>query len=125
MQFSLKLIRTSLLTFLALFSFASLAQDNTAAQASMAAQPAVTQISDTDLKKFVKANNEIAKVREHYIAKLNEADDQESAQALQAEVQQKMIAVVNEVGIDAQLYNEIINQLQNDESLRQRLEKMQ
>lgn len=129
MQFLPKLVRTILFTSLGLASVSAIAQENPnqaqAAEAATMQQQAATKVSDADLKKFVKANDEIAKLREHYIAKLNEANSQEDAQALQAEVQEKMIAVVNEVGIDAQLYNEIINQLQSDEELRKRLDDMQ
>lgn len=93
--------------------------------AAPAQQQKAAPVSDGDLKKFVDASEDVAKIRDEFSQKLNNADDQEKAQQLQQEAQDKMLNAVQESGLDAMKYNEIATQIQADPQLQQRAESLQ
>ena len=51
-------------------------------------------------------------------------ENQEEARKIQQSAQQEMIAAVEDAGLTPQQYNMIIQQAQNDEELRARLEEL-
>lgn len=87
-------------------------------------QPAAAQIDDADLQKFVEADADVAKIRDEFSDKLSSADDQEEAQKLQLEAQEKMVKAVQDNDIDVLTYNEIATRMQTDPELQQRAEKL-
>ena len=93
--------------------------------AAPAQQQQAAPVSDGDLKKFVDASEDVAKIRDEFSQKLNNADDQEKAQQLQQEAQDKMLDAVKKSGLDAMKYNEIATQIQADPQLQQRAESLQ
>lgn len=93
--------------------------------AAPAQQQQAAPVSDGDLKKFVDASEDVAKIRDEFSQKLNNADDQEKAQQLQQEAQDKMLDAVQKSGLDAMKYNEIATQIQADPQLQQRAESLQ
>lgn len=101
---------------------AAVAQEGAPAQAPME-QQAAAPISDADLEKFVEAESKVAEIRDEFTQKLNEAEDQEQAQALQLEAQEKMMEAVGEVGIEVPVYNEIATRIQSDPELQQRAQQ--
>lgn len=82
-------------------------------------------VSDDDLKNFVKANQDVAKVQEEFSQKLNEEDDQAKAQQLQMQAQEKMLEAVTDNDIDAQTYNSIAARIQTDTELQERVSALQ
>ncbi|MBQ0744306.1 MAG: DUF4168 domain-containing protein [Pseudomonas sp.] len=101
---------------------AAVAQEGAPAQPP-AAQQAAAPISDTDLEKFVEAEEKVAEIREEFTQKLNDAKDQEQAQSLQLEAQEKMMEAVGEVGIEVPVYNQIATRIQSDPELQQRAQE--
>ncbi|MFN3580758.1 MAG: DUF4168 domain-containing protein [Pseudomonas sp.] len=113
---------------LATFGFATsaaVAQEGTdpAQQYGQPEQQASTPIADADLEKFVEAEAKVADIRDEFTQKLNEASDQEEAQALQLEAQEKMMEAVSDVGIEVPVYNEIATRIQTDPELQQRAQQ--
>ena len=82
-------------------------------------------ITDGDLKKFVKANEEVAKVRDQFTQKLNEESDQQKAQQLQMQAQEEMLDALQDNDMDAHTYNAIAARIQTDTKLQERLSALQ
>lgn len=108
----------------ATFGFATsavVAQESAPAQQPPATQQqAAKQISDADLEKFVEAEEKVSEIRDEFTQKLNDAEDQDQAQELQLEAQEKMMQAVSDVGIEVPVYNEIATRIQSDPELQQR-----
>lgn len=112
---------------------AAMAQTPAAAPAQQGSVPAqqfeqgqqAGPITDGDLEKFVKANEEVAKVRDEFTQKLNEENDQQKAQQLQAQAQEKMLEAVKDNNMDALTYNAIAARIQTDTELQERLSALQ
>lgn len=85
-------------------------------------QPAAAPISDDNLKKFVEADKEVAEIRDEFSEKLSKAENQEDAQKLQLEAQEKMVEAVQDADLDVASYNEIATRMQTDPELQQRAE---
>lgn len=122
---------TNLKTLTAAICFATFGFATTAAVAQEGApaqQPSATQeqpaaqISDADLEKFVEAETKVSEIRDEFTQKLNDAEDQDQAQELQLEAQEKMMEAVSDVGIEVPVYNEIATRIQSDPELQQRAE---
>ena len=82
-------------------------------------------VSDSDLKSFVKANEDVAKVRDEFTQKLSEESDQEKAQQLQMQAQEKMLEAVKDNDMDALTYNAIAARIQTDTELQERVSALQ
>ena len=82
-------------------------------------------VSDGDLKNFVKANQDITKVRDEFTQKLNEESDQAKAQQLQMQAQEKMLEAVQDNDMDALTYNAIAARIQTDTELQARASALQ
>ena len=112
---------------------AAMAQAPAAAPAQQGGAPAqqfeqgqqAGPITDGDLKKFVKANEDVAKVRDEFTQKLNEENDQQKAQQLQMQAQEKMLEAVKDNNMDALTYNAIAARIQTDTELQERLSALQ
>ena len=63
-------------------------------------------------------------VTEKYRDQFQQAENQEEAREIQQSAQEEMIAAVEDAGLTPQEYNMIIQQAQNDEELRGRLEEL-
>ncbi|OYD23571.1 DUF4168 domain-containing protein [Oceanimonas baumannii] len=83
------------------------------------------QITDGELKKFIKANEEVAQVRDEFSQKLNQENDQQKAQELQMQAQEEMQKAVENNDLDASTYNTIAARLQTDPELQDRLSALQ
>ncbi len=79
-------------------------------------------LSDSDVEKFAKAQNEVQSVREDYSGKLRNVEDTEKAREIQAEMQEEMLQAVKDAGMDAQKYNQVSQAAMQDEELRKRIE---
>ena len=101
---------------------AVMAQAEGAPQQYEQGQPAAAPISDDNLKKFVEADKEVTELRDEFSEKLSKAEDQEEAQKLQLEAQEKMVEAVQDADLDVATYNEIATRMQTDPELQQRAE---
>lgn len=95
------------------------------AESALPALPeAATNFSDEDLQRFVDVQPELQSVRMDYASRLEQAEDADAAAQLQEEAGQEMVAVLEENEMDVDIYNQIAMAIQQDETLRTRLEQM-
>lgn len=98
-----------------------------AQQAQQAAPSAAQQqapVSDQALEQFADAASTVRDVREEYSAEIQSTQDEEKAQALRSEAQQKMVVAVQQAGLSVSDYNMIAQRLQTDGELMQRLNEV-
>lgn len=88
-------------------------------------QQEAPDVSDEDLEKFAKAEQNVRTVQEDYSTQLQEAEDPNKQQELQQEANEEMRAAVSDAGLDVQTYNEISMAIQQDPELRERYEELQ
>ena len=88
-------------------------------------QPA--QVDDATIDKFVEAQAGIQNIQVEISRELQGAEgDEEQTRALQTEAQQKMVGVVEEVGLTPEEYNKVAMLVSQDPQLRQQvIDKLQ
>lgn len=112
-----------ILLILALAAPAVAQQDydpNTAMQ-NQAEEPT---LDDETLENFVAAAMELGEIRNEFVVQLQGVQDETKAREIQEEMNQRMLAAVDESGIDVPTYNYIANQMNTDEQLRSKIEGM-
>jgi hypothetical protein len=82
------------------------------------------EIDDSTLEQFVGVAQNLGEIRDEYVKKFEGIEDQQKAQSLQAEMNDKMISVVDNSDIDVETYNYIANQMNVDEELRNKVKSM-
>lgn len=85
---------------------------------------AQTEISEEDLQKFAEADSAVGEIRDEFSERLSKAENQEEAQSLQMEAQEKMVEAVQSEGLEIPKYNEIATRMQSDPELQQRVQSM-
>ena len=85
---------------------------------------AQAEISEDDLQKFAEADSAVSEIRDDFSQRLSKAENQEEAQSLQMEAQEKMVEAVQSEGLEIPKYNEIATRLQSDPELQQRVQSM-
>jgi len=80
------------------------------------------EIDDKTLDQFVGVAQDLGEIRDEYVTKFEGIEDQQKAQSLQAEMNDKMISVVEDSKIDVETYNYIANQMNVDEELRKKVQ---
>lgn len=122
-----KLVAAVSFVTLGLSASAVMAQNTAPAAATGAAvqQQGQTEVSDTELRQFLSASIEIAKLRDEYTNRLSNAKDQAIAQNLQEEAQDRMLSAVEATGLNATSYNALAEHVQSSPELQQRLQSMQ
>lgn len=83
-----------------------------------------TNFSDAQLKDFIEAQEGVMEVREEYIQKIEAADSQQKAQELQMEANDKMVSVIEDVGIDIPTYNSIATAYSSEPKVRNRVDAL-
>ncbi|RUO56853.1 DUF4168 domain-containing protein [Pseudidiomarina homiensis] len=102
---------------------APVAQQAAQGQAMQQQQPQV-EITDALLEKFVVAMSDVQKVSQKYSDQFQNAENAEEAQAIQQKAQEEMLAAVNDAGLSPDEYNAVIQRVQQDPELQQRLQEM-
>lgn len=87
-------------------------------------QPAKQDFDEQTLEKFASASAALGEIQEEYSQKLKNVQDREKAMNMQREMNEKMVQVVQDKGIDVQTYNAIANQLSADPELKSKIDKM-
>jgi hypothetical protein len=82
-------------------------------------------ISKTDVNAFAEAQHKVAELREEYTAIVSEITDIEEQRTVVREANEKIVAAVEQTGLSVERYNEIMNALQTDTELQQRIIKAQ
>ncbi len=83
-----------------------------------------TNFNDSELKQFIEAQEGVMDVREDYIEKIEAADSQQKAQALQMEANDEMVSVIEEVGMDIPTYNSIATAYSSEPKVRNRIDAL-
>ncbi|WP_213995578.1 DUF4168 domain-containing protein [Arsukibacterium sp.] len=101
------------------------------AQANPATPPAQAQpqmemknFDDATLLKFSMAMEGVQQVGSKYEAEFQNAEDAAEAQKIQQAAQQEMVEAVQSSGLSTEEYNQIAQQAQQDEELRNRILEM-
>lgn len=108
------------------------AQEDPAATQSQSGQAATAPdqsapmepVTDKQLEKFVDAATDVQEVQATYAQRMQEVQDQEQAQSLRDEAQNKMVGAVEESGLSVQEFNLIAQRLQTDPELAERLKQI-
>lgn len=104
------------------FTAGAAAQDAPAPQQQQA-QPQ-ERVSDAKLQQVVSAMSEVRAISGKYADAFQNADDATKAQEIQQKAQQEMINAVSESGLSTNEYNTIVQRLQTDEQLRERMNQL-
>lgn len=81
-------------------------------------------ISDDMLEKFVVAMDDVREVSDKYAEEFQNAEDADQAQEIQQKAQEEMVSAVSDSGLSPEEYNTIVQRVQQDEALRERLEEL-
>lgn len=125
------LTRTAIFAVLALFGLGTAGIAHSAPEGAappQGQQPGAAQnveVSDAQLEQFVDAATEVQTVQQQYAAEIQSTQEAEEAQALRQEAQEKMVEAVEGSGLSVSEYNLIAQQLQQDQSLVERLNQIQ
>lgn len=87
-------------------------------------QSAAADFKDAELRKFASAQDGINDIRDEYMAKIESAGDQEQAQKLQQEANEKMIGVIEDEDLNVRTYNEIAAAYSSNPETRERVDSM-
>ncbi|MAA66545.1 MAG: hypothetical protein CL581_17445 [Alteromonadaceae bacterium] len=80
--------------------------------------------SDQELKKFVEVQENIGSIRDEFIPKIEEAESQAAAQELQMKANDKMVAAIQEEGMDIPTYNAIATAYNSEPQVRNRVDAL-
>lgn len=83
------------------------------------------EVSNPDVNAFAEAQHKVAELREEYTAIVSEITDIEEQRTVVREANEKIVAAVEQSGLSVEKYNEIMNALQSDTELQQRVIKAQ
>lgn len=92
-----------------------------APQGQPGAQAPAEPVSEEKVEKFAETFSSVRSIQEEYSAKLQQADDRETAQELQQEAQGEMLEAVESEGLSAQEYNQLVARMDQDPELRERV----
>jgi GTP1/Obg family GTP-binding protein len=95
------------------------------AAAPQTGEAPAANVTDDKLENFVDAATEVQNVQTTYTERMKQAADQQQAQSLRQEAQDKMVSAVEESGLTVQEYNLIAQRLQTDPALAERMKSLQ
>lgn len=78
-------------------------------------------VSDAELEKVAEAYMEIHEIRVDLQESLAGVTDPQSAQQMQEEAGAAMVQAVQESGLDVEVYNQVMQEVQTNEALREQL----
>jgi hypothetical protein len=84
--------------------------------------PKAEDFTDTDIKNFADAQDELSGIQQDYLARIHtESANPDKAVQLEMEAQQKMVSAVQANGLSVDRYNDIAQVAQYDKELQQRI----
>lgn len=95
-----------------------------AAQGGMPTTTQAIQPNDAQLTQYVGAYKEVSRTAAEYQPRLEAAKDEQTRQGIIQEADQRLVSVVKQSGMSLEEYNGISLAIQQDPSLRQRVEGM-
>lgn len=87
-----------------------------------ASQSKSTDFSNTQLKQFVTAQNNVQAALKKWDSKIAATDDADKKEALQKKENKALITAVKSSGLDPETYNAIARSAQNDPALTKRIQ---
>ena len=93
-------------------------------QSADQAQKSADDFSDSELKRFVNLQDEIGKIREEYVDKIESAESEDKARELQQEAQSAMVSAIEEAGMSVQDYNAIAVAYNSNPDVQKRVDSM-
>lgn len=81
-------------------------------------------LSDEKIEAFVDARESVVEISRQWEDRLNNADTQEEINSLQQQAQEEMVAAVRDEGLTVQEYNMIVDAMQTDPDLQERVNEM-
>ncbi|MBE0436197.1 MAG: DUF4168 domain-containing protein [Methylomicrobium sp.] len=95
------------------------AEDTSAPAGATATEPA--KIDPQTIDQFTQAHSALLSIRQEFSQKLNAATNQQEAETIQMQAQEKMIEAVEETGLSIEQYGEVVAMLQNNPELSERI----
>lgn len=83
-----------------------------------------TDFSDEKLEKFATVFSQVQDIQEAYSNEVGQMSDKQEAQKLQEKYTGKMMDVIRGEGLTVQEYNEILQDMNKDQELRQKVQSM-
>lgn len=124
MQRMTALFSAALLTAGLISAPAMAQQESTTQQQAQAATATAQDFTDEQLQQFADASQEIAVISQDYTERLQSEQDQAAQQEIRVEANEKMVAVVEESGLDVETFNAIGQAIQQDPELMKRVQSM-
>ena len=85
------------------------------------AEQAIQPVTDAEIDQFIAANTEVATIAQSANQQLQQAEDQASAQQIQATAQEQMVAAIQEEGLTPTRFTQIVQLARADENLANKL----
>ncbi|MEQ5834729.1 DUF4168 domain-containing protein [Marinobacter sp. NFXS9] len=125
----MKTLMTSVAVSMALLASGPALAADTQSQSQEYQNPAATgtqktDYSDKELKQFIKVQKDISSIREEYIPQIKKEDDKSEVRKLQIEANDKMVAAIQDKGMDIPTYNAIAKAYQSQPKVRHRVEAL-
>ncbi len=116
------LIASSLLAASLILGARAVAADATLAQAEQQAAPApISDVSDTQIKSFVIAQERVTEISQKWQDTLSGQETEPEMREVQEKARREMVIAVQNVGLSLQEYNQIAMAAQNDKGLQDRI----
>lgn len=93
-------------------------------QQPMPQQQEAPEVSDEQIEDFVDAYTAVQDVRKDYTEQMQNAEDQEEAQALQQEANEALESAITETGMEVEAYQEVAMAVNADEEVREKVTTM-
>ncbi|ADH86550.1 DUF4168 domain-containing protein [Desulfurivibrio alkaliphilus] len=90
-------------------------------QPGMGAEAAPQDFDQATLQSFAVASVQLQEIQQEYAGRLEGVQDQDKAIELQQQANEKMVATVEEEGLDVQTYNAIANAMNTSPELHARI----
>ncbi|ROU02121.1 DUF4168 domain-containing protein [Marinobacter sp. R17] len=125
----MKTLMTSVAVSMALLASGPALAADTQSQSQEYQNPAATgtqktDYSDKELKQFIKVQKDISSIREEYIPQIKKEGDKSKVRKLQIEANDKMVAAIQDKGMDIPTYNAIAKAYQSQPKVRHRVEAL-
>lgn len=79
-----------------------------------------TEVSDSDVRKFAEIYVSVEETRNELSQKMNQAEDRQEAQEIQAEMHSEIVSTIQDHGWSLGRYNQVATAISEDPELRQR-----
>ncbi len=79
------------------------------------------EISDADIQRFAKAQTKILQLEQKFASQFAETTEPEEQQALMEQANEEMMAVIEDVGLEVDYFNQMALQMHSDPELQEKL----